>query len=159
MESKLVKSEKSSSKKNKINFSSGLHIIQLSLIIYLYSQIHMLKVDQDSSLKKDEYASVMHDHLYSPTDHVHNNQHEHNYADIDHSHQRKADHTHSADEITYKSFRTLDKVLNDLEFHNHWAEEIMYQSVIYGLSGRTVQEALRDAARYNHTHKVSDLKY
>lgn len=155
----MVESEKNVSIKNKINLSNGLHIIQFFLIIYLYSQIHMLKIDQGPDLKKDEYASVLHNHVYSPIDHVHNSQHEHNYSDIDHNHQKKADHTHSADDITYKSFRTLDKVLNDLEFHNHWAEEIMYQSVIYGLSGRTVQEALRDAARYNHTHKVSDLKY
>ncbi len=147
------------SKKNKINLSYSLHLLQLFLIIYLYSQIHELKINQDPELKKDEYASVLHEHGYSSDDHDHNTQHEHNYSNIDHTHQRKADHTHSADDISYKSFRTLDKVLNDLEFHNHWAEEIMYQSVIYGLSGRTVQEALRDAARYNHTHKVSDLKY
>jgi hypothetical protein len=147
------------SKKNKINLSYTLHLLQLFLIIYLYSQIHELKINQDPELKKDEYASVLHEHGYSPQDHDHNTQHEHNYSNIDHTHQRKADHPHSADDISYKSFRTLDKVLNDLEFHNHWAEEIMYQSVIYGLSGRTVQEALRDAARYNHTHKVSDLKY
>jgi hypothetical protein len=155
----MTETRKSLSIKNKINLSNGLHTIQFLLIVYLYSQIHMLKIDQGSDLKKDEYASVLHDHVYSPIEHVHNSQHEHNYSDIDHSHQKKADHTHSAEDITYKSFRTLDKVLNDLEFHNHWAEEIMYQSVIYGLSGRTVQEALRDAARYNHTHKVSDLKY
>tara|TARA_B100001250_G_C19593100_1_gene697229 strand:- start:326 stop:802 length:477 start_codon:yes stop_codon:yes gene_type:complete len=158
----MAKSDQISSKinkKSKISINVICHLIQLSMITYLLIQINIIKSKKNIDEIKDEYASILHEHDFSPIDHIHNNQNEHKYADIDHEHKIKADHIHSADEISYKSFRTLDKVLNDLEFHNHWAEEIMYQSVIYGLSGRTVQEALSDAARYNHTHKVSDLKY
>ena len=156
----MTKSDKQLSKdKNKLNVNVISHIIQFSLIIYLINQVNILNKNKNDDLLKDEYATILHDHDFSPLNHNHNNKHDHNYANINHDHQNKSDHTHSAEEINYKTFRTLDKVINDLEFHNHWAEEIMYQSVIYGVSGRTVQEALRDAARYNHTHKVSDLKY
>ncbi len=145
-------------KNNKINFYFILHIFQFLVIIYLVNQVNILKKVKNQDIIEDEYAKIIHKHDFSPLNHNHNHQHENDYASINHNHKNKADHTHSADEINYKTFRTLDKVINDLEFHNHWAEEIMYQSVIYGVSGRTVQEALRDAARYNHTHKVSDLK-
>ena len=141
----------------KLNFHIVLHMIQFCFIIYLFTQLNNLK-NNNLNLIKDGYAKALHSHDFSPIGHTHSNKHEHDYADVNHNHQNKADHTHSADEVMYKTFRTLDKVINDLEFHNHWAEEIMYQSVIYGVSGRTVQEALRDAARYNHTHKVSELK-
>ncbi len=143
---------------NRLNFYFIIHFFQVILIVYLLNEVYILKEASSQDIMKDEYAKVLHKHDFSPLNHKHDTQHEHDYASINHNHQNKADHTHSASEITYKTFRTLDKVINDLEFHNHWAEEIMYQSVIYGVSGRTVQEALRDAARYNHTHNVSDLK-
>ena len=157
----MTKSKKLLSKDKddkKLNFNFIFHIIQFCLIIFLLREVNTLKNSKNEDLLKN-FASIVHNHEFSPLNHVHNNEHKHDYAKSNHNHQTKADHTHSADEINYKSFRTLDKVINDLEFHNHWAEEIMYQSVIYGVSGRTVQEALRDAARYNHNHKVSDLKY
>jgi len=143
---------------NKINIYIIVQFIQILVIIYLINEVNILKKVNNQDIMKDEYAKILHKHDFSPLKHNHNHQHDNDYANIKHNHKNKADHTHSADEINYKTFRTLDKVINDLEFHNHWAEEIMYQSVIYGVSGRTVQEALRDAARYNHTHKVSDLK-